>query len=421
MIIGAFSDSHAHAEKRVSDIGLSDKEWKSEILEAYTTCDILYGLGDLVDPVQSKWYSDSSRQKALHNTFKKYHDTFEITAIKGNQFVWIQGNHDAWEDGRPKRIIFETERRSKILLEHGVHDYMCKNWPNLVDFLAWISGWLERIVSPAIETDSKKWVRKLLGIELLGNWKQIRYLKELIDEDDSIEVGIFGHTHKAQIVKFMYKNKPRIYINVGFFNAKQRLITYFDTETYKIAQSHNNAFDYTNFTKKLKYGDVILTGNKSDFISASMKFFTASKFSHSMVYVGKGKVIESTGETGVSVNPLHTYLEGNHAIKVKRLHNRSKVKLFVKNMLKHVGARYGWFQIVGDFFIYGIERLLNWFFGTKFNLHKKVNLDCDPEVPVCSELIVTSLNETYGCDKADATSSPQTIDEMNMFYDILVA
>lgn len=133
----------------------------------------------------------------------------------------------------------------------------------------------------------------------------------------------------------------------------------------------------------LQKGDVILSLNIDNALSKTIKEVTNSKYSHTMMYVGNGNVLEST-IGGTKITPLAHYVTPVYNICIVRPlidgYERDKV---VAESLKLLGKRYGYLQL----FYYLFLRLIG------KSEDPTWQLDIQPNALVCSEAIALAFEK----------------------------
>lgn len=128
----------------------------------------------------------------------------------------------------------------------------------------------------------------------------------------------------------------------------------------------------------IKPGDILLSRKPGSPISEIIQDVIRSRWSHSFLYIGNDKIIESDWD-GVVINPLSKYFDGNYELGLFRIQpeltKEEQVKLIDAAFLA-VGTKYAYLQLVWGF----ILRLL----GKSEN--RKWNIDTSKGM-ICSELI----------------------------------
>jgi len=390
MKIGSISDLHLHSESAVSDFKLTDDEFYGFLTEFSSLVDLLVINGDFIDIWQARPFNRLAQLEVVNKTILRYPESFKFI-LENDKILINSGNHDELLHNSFKDIVtyreFETPK-GIININHGVHDYFNSQMPEFSRGISWVGGWAERGISPTIETDLDKLIRKILGINLFENSKQIKVFKENIDANDNLIAQVNSHTHYPQAIKFDYNNKERLFLNTGHFNGKNHHYVILDTDTLEVTQGFFNFSNYSKFKKHLLHGDIILSFNKTSLLSSLITDVTNGNYSHSMVYIGHNRVIESTisGEkNGVMISPLDNYFEGNHNLCIIRLYDRSKVEPFIAALHSELGSKYSKGQIVVDLMYQSLKPIL------RKDLLKTLSFDINPDAEVCSEVILKAL------------------------------
>ena len=130
----------------------------------------------------------------------------------------------------------------------------------------------------------------------------------------------------------------------------------------------------------IKNGDVLLSFNRKSFVSDAIADLTNSKFSHSFLYIGKDKIVES-GKKGVVIDSLDQYLNyDKYYLALSRPVDDEKLaKELVNFCLSKVGIRYAYLQIAWLGLLYFL----------KINKSKRLYVDF-PGI-ICSELIAMGM------------------------------
>lgn len=133
----------------------------------------------------------------------------------------------------------------------------------------------------------------------------------------------------------------------------------------------------------LEKGDVILTLNIENALSNAIKNVTNSNYSHVIMYIGNGNIIEST-MGGTKITPLAHYISPKYNMCVLKPQIDSYERgLVVEESLKLLGKRYGYIQL----FYYLFLRLIG------KSEDPKWQLDIQPNALVCSEAIALAFEK----------------------------
>jgi uncharacterized protein YycO len=137
---------------------------------------------------------------------------------------------------------------------------------------------------------------------------------------------------------------------------------------------------YKETVKLLAKGDVILSFNTENKLSDIIANVTKSKYSHVMMYIGNGNVVESSIH-GVAITPFKHYIQPHYNIRVlSPIMSDDKKEQVVKESLALLGKKYGYLHLVW----YAFLRLIRQSENPKFQL------DLNPNKLVCSEAIATA-------------------------------
>jgi len=409
MKIAAISDLHIMPRCPASDFYWDDAALSIYLQELLLKVDIVLIVGDFLELWQTAGYSRSDKYREVKEIEEEFPRTMELIKNSDN-IELLYGNHDELLSTgislHARDII--TLDEGKVVAFHGIYDYFNNNFPKAVELMSWVAGWLERIVSPFVEADFDKVLRRLLGIKsLCENYKQVRGMKALINRDDRIVVVFNGHSHQPQIVKFIYEDKERIFINCGYFDGKVITTTYLDTETMSIIQMHRGStVDYSTFRKALEPGDVILTMDKSSMLSGIMSNVTDGKYSHSIAYIGNGRIIDSaigSERNGIAIDVLDKYLEGNHSLVILKAYDKTRAKRFIGALHNEIGSKYPIWQRVIDLIYYRIKGI------SGKDLRKAYIYVVDKRMEDCSKLIAKCASQAYNTPIRYPTFSPQDI------------
>lgn len=243
MIISVLSDVHKKT-KKYEDVNLTDSEFLDILTKLSNDSDYVYINGDYLDIWCSTWPTEHSQLIALKKLLKRYHKTFKYI-LHNPKIKLIIGNHDHLLSQvnsilLQEKIIFSdtitNSNNEKILIWHGNVDKLNSDWITAGAFLAWIEYVFEKIfkIFKLIKLFKfMKWAIHFFGFK---NDMQIHDFKKRIKQDDSLIMVINGHTHVREIHKFEQNNKQRIYVNTGYFNKSNPVITVLNTETLDVKQ-----------------------------------------------------------------------------------------------------------------------------------------------------------------------------------------
>ncbi len=391
MLIGFISDLHIKGEDGSKKFLMNDKEFSSFIKDLLTKVDILYLNGDVLELWKSKWFSLKSYKKEYEKTIDEYPESMSLI-LHDKRIKCISGNHDAlvhklskyYKDLRAFKTddILPCKYDGFIKIYHGQMDIWNKNYPFLGHFFSWIAGHFERLIfrTSIHYIGFAKRVKK----PFFKNSTQIDYFKKLIDLNDDIYCVVNGHTHHAQIIRFEYKDKERLFINTGYFNGFNKDVTIIDTKDLSVKSYTVRESDFFSLKKKLLPGDVLLTYNTENSLSKVISLVSSSNYSHAAVYLGKNLVIESTigSQNGVQISSIDKYIGGKHNIKVLRMIEQNKVQDFLKYVNSQLGIRYSFLQLFVFLFYLPLRKL-------GYDISK--NIDITPSEVVCFELVAQGL------------------------------
>lgn len=243
MIISAFSDIHKKP-KKYEDVNITDSEFLNILMDLSNKSDLVYINGDYLDIWCSVWPTENSQIIALKKLLKRYHKTFKyildnpkIKIIIGNHDELLHKLHRLTENG--KVIYSDTiinSKNQKILIWHGNVDLLNSKLIVIGAFLAWIEYQFEKLFKICKLTNLVNFMKRAIHFFGFKNTMQIRDFKKQIKQDDDLVMVVNGHTHVKEIHEFSLNNRVRIYVNTGFFNRKNSLITTINTETLEVKQ-----------------------------------------------------------------------------------------------------------------------------------------------------------------------------------------
>lgn len=162
----------------------------------------------------------------------------------------------------------------------------------------------------------------------------------------------------------------------------------------------------------IKAGDILLSRNKKAPISKIISGVTRSYWSHAFLYIGEGKILESS-IGGVAIHPLEKYLNNIYDVGLFRINKdllEEEIFALIKNARKFAGISYGYLQLA--WFL--ILRL----FGKSEDPDWSIDVD---EGMVCSELVANAY-ETIGIKFKDLPPhqiEPADLDESKMTIRII--
>jgi len=159
----------------------------------------------------------------------------------------------------------------------------------------------------------------------------------------------------------------------------------------------------------IQTGDILLTRGIYSPISEVIAGITRSYWSHTVLYIGNNKIIESV-YSGVKINPLDVYFTGENAVGLYRYINAltpERQAILVKFARKYAGLEYGWLQLMWQLILRLVGK----------NEDKDWNLDVSPGM-ICSELVARSYESvgikfknlpSYQMEPVDFDESPFTV------------
>jgi hypothetical protein len=166
--------------------------------------------------------------------------------------------------------------------------------------------------------------------------------------------------------------------------------------------------------KLLKPADVLLSFNRDNKLSATIARITDSSWSHVMMYIGNGNIVESS-VGGVHITSIKHYLDDKYDLCLLRANLFSQQdKKIVKYSLSLVGKKYGYLQMLWYAFIRLIGK----------SESPKWQLDIQPNAMVCSEAIAESYRKnglTIKTSIKDTGAEPADFWESNIFRKIKLA
>jgi UDP-2,3-diacylglucosamine pyrophosphatase LpxH len=419
MRIAILPDLHITSEGYLSPFYLTDDEFYSVL--SSIEADRVFCVGDTFDLWRSKFPTNSSQDKELNRICQIYPKTIGYF-LNSPKFGGIAvGNHDNYllklpDNSEWKKVVFEeivllNSKNQKIILSHGHLDFFNKVFPFVGQLVTWASAWLERIFI----RNSKiyRFLRNTAKSHVFRNSAQIKVMRKRIDTDDQIVCIVNGHTHKPQITHFYYKSFSRLYINAGFFDGKVQDIIILDTETLEISKSPVTIEDYTTVNFVIQRGDVILSNNRINVFSAAIRYTTDGEYTHSMVYMGNGQIIESIPgqKSGVQVGYMEKYFNGDYDLCVLRLKDLSKVEPFLQVLYSKLGRNYGYLQILINLVYFLVKKI--------FRIDIKRNLTAPDGGVTCSTLVAESLFQVVDSTIRPEVYSPQNLKNATHLFDTI--
>lgn len=393
MKVAVLSDLHIKYTDGSKKFIFSDSEFLEYLKELLTRVDFLILDGDVLELWKPLGLTFKSQILEYEKIVDEYPSTLAFI-FDDPRVKLIYGNHD---DAIPKMSKFYSPLRKfkydeylfcsqgEIKIWHGHLDFWNSKLPKIGFFLTWCSGIIERVLFK--KANHYKGFAKFFKKPFFKNSTQIKDFKDCIDSDDNLVVMINGHTHHSEILRFEYNNKERLYINCGYFNGINKDIVILDTDTLDVYSETIRETNFYGLKKKVLPGDIILTYNTENPVSTAITAISESDYSHSLVYLGNGLIIESTlGEyDGVHIGSINKYLQGKHNIEILRLKDQSIVPLFIKNLESFLGLKYSKIQLAV---------FAGYFLLKKFGIHIKRNIDIEENQMVCFELVAEALTKS---------------------------
>lgn len=398
MKIAFIPDAHIKSRDDSSDFYFSDDEMHGFLYKLSLEVDKVVLCGDFLELWQGKYPTKQSSIKEFYNTLDQYKKTIFLVLLN-EKFDIIEGNHDdhlkytiECKDKVSLEKVFKIPM-GKLVVNHGIQDLPNRNlkFRKVVRFGSWLVGIMEIIIHKNWEHFVNKFLSNLFHFEIVGtNKAQVKEFKRRIDLDDDIIVYVNGHTHKPQILRFIYNGKERLFINAGYFDGVENYYCILDTDTLEIDPYKIIDTDLKKFKMSLEVGDIVLTYNKDNFFSKGIASVTDGDYSHAMLYIGGGRIVESTGE-GSHIGTIDKYLSGMHNLCKVSLVDKSKVTDVVSGISKKLGIKYGYFQNIVNLLYILIYKI------TSIDLRKDIEIRLD-DVVVCSQLVAEEIREKYMYD-----------------------
>lgn len=393
MKIAVLSDLHIKYSDGSKKFIFTDLEFLEYLKELLTRVDYIILDGDVLELWKPLGLTFNSQRLEYEKILEAYPNTLGFI-FNDSRVKLIYGNHD---DSIPKLGNYYRELRKfkydwyffcnqgEIKIWHGHLDFWNAKLPKVGFFFTWISGIVERILFR--KENHYLGFAKFFKKPFFKNSTQIKDFKESIDSNDDLVVMINGHTHHSEIIRFEYNNKERLFINCGYFNGVNKDLIILDTDSLDVYSETTRETNFYSLKKKLLPGDIILTYNTQNIVSDLITTISESNYSHSLVYLGNGLIIESTlGEyDGVHINSINKYLEGKHNIEILRLKDQSIVPVFIKNLESFLGLKYSKIQLI----IFALYFLLK-----KVGINIKSNIDVEENQMVCFELVAEALTKS---------------------------
>lgn len=421
MRIAILPDLHITSEGKLSPFHLSDSEFHTFLENLSTEVDKIYSVGDSFDLWRARWLTAASQEIELRRIKAIYPKTMDFI-MNNPKFGGIAvGNHDRyllkhvqspeWNGKLHEEIVLTNSLKQKIVLQHGHLDFFNRSLPWVGQMVTWASAWLERIFI----RNSKiyRFLRTAAKSHVFRNGTQVEHLRNKINLDNMVVCLITGHTHKPQIMHFKHRSGPRTYINAGYFDGKVQDVTILDTETLAISKSPVHTEDYASVAYVVQKGDVILSNNRANLVSAAIRYTSDGEYSHSMAYIGNGQVIESTTkpENGVQVGYLENYLNGDYDICILRMRDTTKVEPFLQVLYSKLAIRYGYWQLVVNLIYLMVKKILR--------IDIRRNLTTPDGRITCSTLIAESVFQTMDSSIRPEIFTPQNIKGLTHLFDVV--
>ena len=403
-----FSDVHNHYSLKATMLHLNDADMYNLLLSMRRIARYIISNGDFIDGHISNLPTIQSRINSTERTKLKNYKTYGL--FEEEDFIYVKGNHDEYYSGKSFSGVYKVN--VETIVTHGVEDFFNKNYPKFSAFLTWCLGLLEMLITMKKNGKLYRVGKKFLNLFWFKNSSQLKAFKEMIDVNDKLLAGFFGHTHKQLVIKFNYKDKERLFVNTGRFDGKNRQYVLYNTKTRKvILENKVPVFNYVKLQKDLKFGDNLFSFNEESIVSREIVNDIDFDYSHVMVYIGNGRLIEST-KGGVQITLLSKYLNGNYKLLIQRQYDKDKTKSYVNYIKSKLGLNYGYGQLLIDKIVYSTGV----WFGHDL---RKINIDWSKSEYTCSELIIEATNYVYGLNFPSAIATPKTVYELDeIFYSI---
>lgn len=416
MKLAIISDLHIKSKDSACLFECTDEEFYRFMKNLLEEVDALYLNGDVFELWKTKWFSQKSIEDELQGIHREYPMTMDLI-INDPRIKLFVGNHDDflekkmnspfWNNKINVRRVIQNNSGESILIWHGHLDFFNTTFSFVGRLITFAGGWVERILSYVKAKGVYMVFRNITRHTVFKNSTQLKKFKLDIEEDDSLVCLVNGHTHVNEIKRFEYNGKTRLYINTGKFDGVVKDVTLIDTESLDVLKSTTHEKNFSKIKKLLRKGDVILSRNLDSKLSQVIADVSGGPYSHAMMYVGNGQVIESTvGKTnGVQISLVDKYLDGEHELAVLSLKDQTKVDAVVNSFYSLMGKKYAFLQLILDGIYLFVRKVL------KRNISKRMDLS---DGVVCSEAVAKALHDN-GYDYHPTTSPNDFLQSTDIF------
>lgn len=392
MKIKIISDIHITDEDKLNHSKLTDDKFYNLIIRELKDSELFVINGDFIELYQSKLPTLNSRIQKYNQIRIKFPKLFSLIENDPRVLV-LAGNHDEIITSLLKnsqKSFRIKDARGDIVIEHGVHDFTGKHFPKFQYYVGWIYGWIERLSGIAFQHSINRWLERKFNFSFFSNKDQIKAFKKMLEKDSDIRMMVNGHTHLSEYFEFIHNGHLKRFINTGAGIYGMTKVTTIDLSRNEIYLNHerqDEGLEY--FIASLQPGDIILSKGNSTKSEILTNIFEM-KYSHAMLYIGNGKVIEAVPE-GVKISKLRYYLNNDYNLAILRLKSGNK-KLLIKNIKAKLGIPYSFLGVIYGALLHFTKKLF------RLNINDIIELagkDLDKK-EFCSELIAWGINETFG-------------------------
>lgn len=221
MKILAISDLHICADKSPDKFQWLDSEFIEKINHYIESYEIEFVV--IIGDIYEMYFFDE-------NEIKKEHSLLYSFIEETPWIIPLKGNHDRLTKNKDK-IVFD-----KVFFEHGhkgdIYDIPIINV--IADFLHKILDFFNRHILILKSIYISKYRKYMENYNNEGARNSLKVLKRALKLLEKYDIVVMGHTHVQQILSFNFKDKKKIYVNVGSCSNHKFECAIIDTETLSV-------------------------------------------------------------------------------------------------------------------------------------------------------------------------------------------
>ncbi len=167
--------------------------------------------------------------------------------FKGDDFVYIKGNHDYISGSGRNSFLMENSQGKKIYIEHG-HRADFFNGTRIGQFISVVLVKFLKlmVIARTIKQMYFSILERTEEIHEVRKYNSYRYLKYALKLLKRYDVVVLGHTHKIEAHKTYHLNSKKRYLNCGTCSLGRFQGIVLDTESLRYETIKLDRQDFEN-------------------------------------------------------------------------------------------------------------------------------------------------------------------------------